>query len=70
MLKTGFTVTKKTQLAASSCMHMRICVHVGTPLHTLRIRVAKALVSLCSCNDSPEPSLSTARLKALSHYDV
>ena len=31
-LKTGFTVTK-TILAASSCTHMGICVHIGTPLH-------------------------------------
>ena len=31
-LTTGFTVTKKPILAASSCTLMRICVHVGTPL--------------------------------------
>ena len=31
-LKTGFAVTANHILAASSCTHVRICVHVGTPL--------------------------------------
>ena len=30
---TGFAVTESPILAASTCMHMRICVHVGTPTH-------------------------------------
>ena len=34
-LKTGFTLTKKTIYAASSCTHMRICIHVGMPLKNL-----------------------------------
>ena len=31
-LKTCFYVVKTPILAASSCTHMRICVHIGTPL--------------------------------------
>ena len=37
-LKTDFTVTKTPILAASSCTHMRICVHVGTPMSIDTIR--------------------------------
>ena len=38
-LKTGFAVSKNPILAASSCTHMRICVHVGTPLTVNLIEV-------------------------------
>ena len=31
-LKTGFIVNKKHILVASTYMHVRICVHVGTSL--------------------------------------
>ena len=31
-LKTGFAVTENGILSVSFCMHMRILVHVGTPL--------------------------------------
>ena len=31
-LKAGFAVTENPILAESSCTHMRICVHEGTPM--------------------------------------
>ena len=32
--KTGFAITENLIPAASSCTHMRICVHIGMPLAT------------------------------------
>ena len=36
--KIGFTVTKNPILAAPSCTHMPICIHVGRPLGVIILK--------------------------------
>ena len=39
----SFTVTKKPILAASSCTHMRFCVHVGTLMKSYSVKTQTAM---------------------------
>ena len=61
-LKTGFAVTETPILAASICMHMRICVHVGTPL--LMVFLEEFYDKVISKNQQTSKSMQSGRVSS------